>query len=329
MADSTEGTAGQVIQGIGPALSAVPYVGPLLSMGASIGGGLLQADAAKKQQQQGMKQQQEALATPLTPLRPEFLAALHNQMLQAHSDMPGFEANKDILSQQLADQIRGIRMSSPNGDATLAAIGNAMASRNKDLMQLGAQNSAYRVGEQDKANQTLWNVGTQGVANEAIQRQQKQAGLTSAAQMLNAAMLNKQTGANQILGGISAAGTSLEKNALLKQAYDAGTGTGTRSLPTTGATGGINYGFNTNQNLSNPWQGTPSPLLDTTHSSLFQNGQLTPAGQQYYLGAPGTTPNSYLTNSNAAIGSSTPSTTSYQNPFASPIVPDNIPSTLF
>ncbi len=327
---STEATAGSAIQAISPALNAVPYVGPILSILGSVGGGLLESDAAKKQQQQGLQMQKDALATPMTPLAPEYLAALHNQMLMAHSDMPGFQQNKELLSQQLADQIRGIRMSSPSGNATLAAIGNSLANQSRGAQNLGIANAQYQNAAQQKANEMLWNVGDARVANEAIQREQRNKGLTSASQMLNSAMLNKQTGANQIIGGITAGVSDIEKNTLLNKAYNP-TGAKTTS---TGAAGGATvnynpnaqYGFNTNDNMSLPFTGTPTPLLDTSHASLFTNGQLNAAGRNYYSGAPMTTPASYMNN-----GSTNSTQTQFNNPFAPPaaIAPDVLPTLQF
>lgn len=213
MADA-EGTAGSVIQGIGPALGAVPYVGPILSMAASLGGGALQADSAKKQAAEAARIRQQALNTQKAPLQADYLAALHQARMKAISGLPGAEQYKGDLASQLADQIRYIRMAAPGGNAALSAMSAAVQNQNRSLNDLQAKDAAYRSGAQDNLQSTLWNVGDKNRDLELYRDLQKNQGLTAASAMENASMFNKQRGIDTILGGVAQGGNQLFDNML-------------------------------------------------------------------------------------------------------------------
>lgn len=211
MADG-EGTAGTVIKDVSPALGLIPIAGPILSTAASIGGGLLQADSASKQADEAKRIRANALATPKENLRPEYLASLHMARMKALSGLPGIETDKGDLAQQLADQIRYIRMAAPGGNAALSAMGRASANNSASLRGLQAKDAEFRSNALTDVGNTLWNTGDKQRDLEVAQRVQRNQGLTAASAMENAAQFNKQRGIDTILGGIAKGGNQIFDN---------------------------------------------------------------------------------------------------------------------
>jgi hypothetical protein len=184
---------------MGGALNLVPFVGPVLSSLASIGSGALQADAARKQAAQAANIRQQAMATQKESIRPEYLAALHMAQMKALGGVPGMNEYQGNLGQELADQIRYIRMAAPGGNQALAAMSKAVAGRSAAFNQLQGQDMAYRSAAQGDVAKTLWDVGAQQRGLETYRDTQRNAGLTAASAMENAAMLNKQRGIDTAL----------------------------------------------------------------------------------------------------------------------------------
>src|ERR1700721_294575 len=118
---TAENTAGQVIGSVSQAVGAIPLIGPIASGIGSLISGVLERNAAQKQAQQAQNARQAALNTPLENQRPEYLAALHMARMRELSGLPGAPQDKQDLSQQLADQLRAIRMRGKNGGQKLQA----------------------------------------------------------------------------------------------------------------------------------------------------------------------------------------------------------------
>jgi hypothetical protein len=278
MADG-EGTAGTVISDVAPALGAVPYVGPILSAAASIGGGLLQSDAAKKQAAQAAQVRQNALNTQVQPMRPEYLAALHLAQMRSLGGLPGLQTDKTDLAQQLADQIRYIRMASPGGNQALAAMSKAVAANSTGLQKLQAQDLNYRgLADKDVAD-TLWKVGDAGRNLENIRDTQRTQGLTAAAALENASMVNKQQGASTALGAVSTGANQLLNN-YMKLYQNQNSGSSANNIANNGmsSTGDVSLDARNNLNgysgfspaqLTHNYLATTSPNTPMTSDAIF------------------------------------------------------------
>lgn len=264
-----ETTAGQVIQGVGPMLNLVPYVGPLLSAAASIGGGALQAAGAKKQKAEAERIRQQALNTQKQPLQGNYLAALHQARMKALSGLPGIDVYKGDLASQLADQIRYIRMAAPGGNAALSAMSAAVQNQNKGLNDLRAKDATYRSGAQDNLQNTLWDVGDKNRDLELYRDLQRDKGLTAASAMENASMFNKQRGVDTILGGVAQGGNQLFDNMLKLYGGDKQQS----PVPTTdsGTMPGIGTASNPTSWL-NDYLSNSSPGQGVTSSDMFGAG---------------------------------------------------------
>lgn len=301
MADG-EQVAGQTISTIGPVLNAVPYVGPILSAAASIGGGLLQSDAAKKQAAQAAKVRQDALNTAVQPMRPEYTAALHLARMHELGGLPGLQVEKGDLAQQLADQIRYIHMAAPGGNAALAAMSKAVSNQSAGLRGLQAKDELFRGNASADTAKTLWNVGDAGRKLEDIRDEQRTGGLKAAAALENASMLNKQGGYNTAAFGAAQGANSIFQN-LLKLG---GTGNGT-STATPAQTNFAGTTSTANIGLAQ----TPNQLLHQYLTSTSPGEKLDSAG--FFSGMSGSG------NGTAPVG-----LTGAPNPFGGSTTTDNI-----
>ncbi len=213
MADySGQQTAGTVIKSVAPALNAVPYVGGLLSMAATIGGGALEADAAKKQAAQAEKIRQDALRLKTQPLRPEFQQKKNMDMAAYLAGFPGYEQMKLALGEDLANSIRSIHESSPSGAAAVTAIAAVQRQKEKAMTDLGVKNAMFKTDALNQLGNTVWNIGEKQRQLEDIRDKQKAEGLTAANAFDAAATYNKMGGINKILGAVGSTATSLTKN---------------------------------------------------------------------------------------------------------------------
>jgi hypothetical protein len=263
---------------MGSALGAVPFVGPVLSSLASIGSGALQADAARKQAAQAANIRQQAMATQKEAIRPEYLAALHMSQMKALGGLPGMNEYQGNLGQELADQIRYIRMAAPGGNQALAAMSKAVAGRSAAFNQLQGQDMAYRSAAQGDVAKTLWDVGTQQRGLETYRVTQRNAGLTAASAMENAAMLNKQRGIDTALAGTAGGANQVTDNMMKLMGLGAQKQGMTTSPAQTGLyepmqDAGKNYGGSylptAPSTAVNNWLMTTAPGQTMDSSSLF------------------------------------------------------------
>ncbi len=209
---STEGTAGSVVSGVAPALNLVPFVGGLLSTAATVGGGLLQKDAAAKQAAQAANERQQANALKPRLLDENYWKAFHSAKMASLSNMAGYEDYINNLAKNSANQMRAIQESSPNGAATLAAISALHGSQNEALNKIGVTNSAYKQGMEKEVRNDLWNLGLKKDEYYGQNEEKKNLMYQDASAKETAAMANRNTGFNTILGGLSSTATSLTKN---------------------------------------------------------------------------------------------------------------------
>lgn len=211
MADA-QGTAGSVIKGVAPVLNAVPYVGPLLSMAASIGGGALEASAAKKQAEQAAKLRKQTDAMQPGQLQPEYYKKFQGDQALALGGLPGIDLYKDWLAQNMATNMRGIKENSANGASAVNAISLALGGQNAAINKLGMSDAEYRAKYNDAALSDLWNLGDKKQALVDANNERKKLGYAQANNLEAAATGNKQTAWNTILGSIGSTATELTKN---------------------------------------------------------------------------------------------------------------------
>lgn len=259
MADSL-GTAGAVVSSISPALSAIPYVGGILSAAGTVAGGLMQQAAAKKQAAQAAKIRQDALNTQKQGLRPEFLAKKRMDEMGYLSGLPGYNLAKENIDEDAASNLRAIRDGSPNGTATAAAVAAGLELGNKANRELDIKNAEYKAGKLNDVGTTEWAIGEKQRDLENIRDMQRKEGLTAASAMENASTANKMNAANTITGALTSTVASLGKTAqnqqymkLLSSVYANGGTMATKNDPITGATITPNGGdsmMTNNQTLS-------------------------------------------------------------------------------
>lgn len=205
-------TAGTVIKTVAPLLSAIPYVGPFVSLAAGIGGGLLEADAAKKQAEQGANERNQADNLMKAPARPEFRQKYNAEQALALGDAPGLEQYKEWLEGNMAAHIRTIKENSPNGASAANAISLLLGQTDQATNQLGADNIKYKASKTETALNDLWNTGLQEHGLEQ-ERDAKKASMYQQANALEtASTANKQTAVNTITGLVSSTATSLFNN---------------------------------------------------------------------------------------------------------------------
>lgn len=229
MAQNESSTAGSVISGISPALSAIPYVGSILSMLGTTVGGALQQRGAQQQAEQAAKARKAALNKGVDAMRPEYLKKLQMDKMNALSDVAGIDFAKKQLEAQTANQLRAIRESSPSGTATVNAISAALGQRNSDEQKLAVQNLEHKQKALGQVSSDLEMLGNKGMALEERRDQWKREGLQAASALENAATANKMTAASTIIGGLTSGLSSIGKTAqnqgyinALSKAYSSG-----------------------------------------------------------------------------------------------------------
>ena len=177
MAGEAEGTAGNVIGAVSPALSAIPYVGTILSAAGGIASGLLKQSAAKKQAEQAERMRKEALATQKQKIRPEFAEKQRLEKMSYLAGLPALEQSKKTLEENTASNLRAIREYSPNGAATLAAISAGLSAQGAASNKLSIENAQYKAGQLDKIGSTSWAIGEKQRQLEDIRDKQMATGL--------------------------------------------------------------------------------------------------------------------------------------------------------
>jgi hypothetical protein len=211
--------ASEVVQGIGGAASGIAGmfpgigtgIGAGISLATTLASGLIQKKEAEKQAKQAANVRGAAMSTKTGPMRPEYLAKLRMDQMSALSDAPGIAAAKTMQQEQLANSLRSIKESSPNGASTVAAISAALHQGNAEAGKIAIRNEEYRAGARNQVSQDLQMLGDKGVALEDKRDQWKREGLQGAAALENAATGNKMNAINTITGAIGATGATIGK----------------------------------------------------------------------------------------------------------------------
>lgn len=201
---------------IGGLASMVPGYGTAIGAGisgiTSLVGGLLEQGEANKQKEQAANERRQANQLKPNLLQPEYWQKIHSTKMASLSHMPGYNQYIDQLAKNSANQMRSIRESSPNGAATLAAISATHGLENEATNNLSIADSTYKAGVEKELRGDLWNLGGEKDKQQAIADQKKGLMYQQANSLETAATANKNSGWNQILGGISSSATALTKN---------------------------------------------------------------------------------------------------------------------
>jgi len=208
MADGL-GTAGGIIQGVAPVLNAVPVVGSVLSMAASMGGGLMQSAAAKKQAEQAANARKQAAGLQPRNIQSEYYKKLRADQMAALSGMAGLELGQQKLDAATAANLRAIKESSASGAQTVAALSAAIGQQNAAQNDLTATDLRYKADMRSQVGKDLEMIGSKKDVQQGITDQKQRDILQQAAALENAATFNKQQGLNTVLGSISSTATSL------------------------------------------------------------------------------------------------------------------------
>lgn len=208
MADGL-GTAGTVLSTAAPLLNAVPVVGSLLSMGATIGGGLMQNAAAKKQAEQAARTREQAAGIKPRDIQSEYYKKLRADQMASLSGLAGLELGQQKLDAATAANLRNIREGSASGAQTVAALSSALGQQNMAQNALTAQDLEYRADMRQQVGNDLAMVGERKDVQQGITDQKQRDMLQMAAALENASTFNKQQGTNQILGAVSSTASSL------------------------------------------------------------------------------------------------------------------------
>lgn len=192
------------------AMGANPY-GGAVEMGAGLIKGITESAAAAAQAARADKLREQAKQVQTQTIRPEFLTAEHNAQMASMYGLPGLQAYRDQIGSNIANSIRAIKESSPNGEATLAAISSTLANGNKSTNDLSAQDAQSQERKGQYANDTIWNVGLQQRGLEDRRDKEKQQILAQAGALENASTANKQTGINDAVGGVEQGASQIFK----------------------------------------------------------------------------------------------------------------------
>jgi len=212
------------MRSISPILSAIPYVGSILSAAGTVAGGLLQKSEAEKQKAQAEKIRKDSLNIKTGAMRPEYLKKLNLDKGLALGKVAGYETSKNLLEEQTANSLRSIQDSSPNGAATVAAISAALQQKNANENQLSIRNEEFKNAANQTVSQDLQMLGDKGVDLEDKRDQWKREGLQARSAYYNAATANKMNAINTLTGAIGSTATSIAKtsqnNNYMKQLSD-------------------------------------------------------------------------------------------------------------
>lgn len=195
----------------GLAMSSNPYSG-IAEMGVGAIKGITEAITASQQAKRADALREESKKVQTQQMRPEFKTALQNAQQQSTYGLPALQAYRDKIDTNMANNIRAIKESSPNGEATLAAISNNLSTANQAQNDLSAKDAAAQEAKGTTANNTLWRVGEQGRYLEDIRDKEKHSIQAQAGALENAATANKQTGINDALGGVEQGASQLLNN---------------------------------------------------------------------------------------------------------------------
>lgn len=212
MADGL-GTAGGIMQGIAPALGAIPVVGNIASAAFTIGGGLMQNAAAKKQAEQAERTRKEAAGLKPRDIQSEYYKKLKADQMAAVSGLSGLELGQQKLDQATAANLRNIREGSASGAQTLAALSSAIGQQNSAQNALTALDLEYRADMRNQVGEDLGMIGGRKDIQQGITDQKQREMLQMAAALENASTVNKQQAATQMLGAASSTFSSLMNQA--------------------------------------------------------------------------------------------------------------------
>jgi len=205
--------AGTIVKSISPALSAIPFVGGILSGVGTAVGGALEASEAENQAAEAEKIRAEALKTKPQGIQKEYLQNLNMKKMAAISGLPALEEAKLAFEAKTANNARAIRESSPTGAATLAAMSAAQGLENNSIQELMGKNSIYKADALTELGDTVKGIGGEKQALQNAANLVRKEGLQAASAFDAASTYNKMGGINKILGSATSTLSSLFKNA--------------------------------------------------------------------------------------------------------------------
>jgi hypothetical protein len=224
-ASDTVGMVGQIG-------GAIPYVGPLISLGTSLASGFMKKGEAEDQAKRAEELRKKSANLQKGMLRPEYTKALRADQMAALYGLPGYNTYLENIDEGVANNARSIAESSPNGAATLAALSATLNNANAAKESLFLKDSLAQEQKMAKANQTLWNTGDKQMDLVGMQRADKRDLNQGAMNLENAATANKIGSIDQILASIGVAGNMVGKNLMGDGgAGVAKTGAGDTTLP--------------------------------------------------------------------------------------------------
>lgn len=215
------GTASTVLKTASPMLSSLPYVGPILSMGAGIAGGLLEQKAAQDQASQAAKTRNEALRLKPEPVNKYFMQKYRADQAAALGGLPGYGLAKGAIEGDIATGLRAAKESGASGAQTLALTSALIGKGNQSLNELSMQDAAFRAGLQKDARQDLEMLGGEANRQQDIRDKWKLYGLQGASALENAATYNKMNALNKIFGSVASTATALGASANQDKKYGA------------------------------------------------------------------------------------------------------------
>jgi len=234
-----------------------PY-GAAIEAGTGAIKGITEAVAAAQQMKRAQDLRDQANRVTTEAIRPEYLQSQRNAQYQSLYGLAGLQGYQDRIGQNIAGSIRAIKESSPNGESTLAAISNTLANGNNAYNDLAGKDAQAQEKKSQYANNLLWNVGDKQRALEDIRDKQKLALQSQAGNLETAGTLNKQTGINDALGGITQGAS---------QAFKMGTGTPDATSTSTPSTGG-NYDNRTYGASASPYSGMDNTNLSGSNQTI-------------------------------------------------------------
>lgn len=204
-------TTGSVIKNVSPVLSAIPFVGGILSAAGTMVGGYLEQDAAKKQQEQAANLRKQATAMMPNKIQSEYGAKYRGDMAAALGGLPGIDMYKQFLADNMATHMRAIKENSPNGGAAVNAMSLALGQENAAVNKLGLSSAEYSANKMDEALKDLWGIGGKKDEQQAILDEKKKAIFSQANNLEAAGTSNKMGGINKMIGGLTSTISELSK----------------------------------------------------------------------------------------------------------------------
>jgi hypothetical protein len=211
--------ASDIVGGVGGAVSGIAGmfpgigtgIGAAVGLGTSLISGVLKKNEAADQAKRAEDLRKKSENLQKGALRPEYTKALRADQMAALYGLPGYNQYLENIDEGVANNIRSIQESSPNGAATLAAISATLGKSNQAKTDLFLKDSLMQDQKQTSATNRLWQTGDKQMDLVGMQRADKAALNQGAMNLENAATANKIGSMDQILSSIGVAGNMVGK----------------------------------------------------------------------------------------------------------------------